>query len=223
MTKNSRIYESKHFLFDFDGTLVDSMPYWAKAMLTVLDNHHISYGSDIIRIITPLGLQKTAAYFQSLGYNGTVEQAKAEIFAELTPMYENVITLKNGVADCLTALKNAGRGLHVLTASPHCWLDVCLKRCGVYDLFDNVWSCEDFPTTKTDPAIYRQAANRIGVSIGDIAFLDDNINADFAAKQSGIGVIGVYDDTGKADREAMTAFTDGYIENFSELYRNCIR
>ena len=39
---------------------------------------------------------------------------------------------------------------------------MCLKRLSLYDLFDNVWSCEDFGTTKSDPEIYRMAAERIG-------------------------------------------------------------
>ena len=29
----------KCYLFDFDGTLVDSMPYYARAMLQILDEY----------------------------------------------------------------------------------------------------------------------------------------------------------------------------------------
>ena len=50
----------KTYLFDFDGTLVDSMPSYTAAMLRILDEEGISYGPDIIKIITPLGLNGTA-------------------------------------------------------------------------------------------------------------------------------------------------------------------
>ena len=42
----------KYYLFDFDGTLVDSMPTYAAMMLRILDENKISYGDDIIKIIT---------------------------------------------------------------------------------------------------------------------------------------------------------------------------
>ena len=32
----------------------------------------------------------------------------------------------------------------------------------IFELFDNVWSCEDFGTTKADPRIYEMAAERMG-------------------------------------------------------------
>ncbi len=51
------------YLFDFDGTLVDSMPTYVSAMLRILDENNIEYDSDIIKIITPLGLNGTADYY----------------------------------------------------------------------------------------------------------------------------------------------------------------
>ena len=45
----------KTYLFDFDGTLVDSMPAYISVMLRILDENNIKYESDIIKIITPLG------------------------------------------------------------------------------------------------------------------------------------------------------------------------
>ena len=41
------------YLFDFDGTLVDSMPSYASAMLRILDDNDIKYDSDLIKVITP--------------------------------------------------------------------------------------------------------------------------------------------------------------------------
>ena len=51
------------YLFDFDGTLVDSMPSYVSVMLRILDEANVSYQSDIIKIITPLGYLGTARYF----------------------------------------------------------------------------------------------------------------------------------------------------------------
>lgn len=45
----------KKYLFDFDGVLVDSMPYWAGMMINILETAKVNYPEDIIKIITPLG------------------------------------------------------------------------------------------------------------------------------------------------------------------------
>lgn len=57
----------KVYLFDFDGTLVDSMPTFVSVMLRILDEYGIKYGDDIVKIITPLGYQGTAEYYRGLG------------------------------------------------------------------------------------------------------------------------------------------------------------
>ena len=44
--------QNKTYLFDFDGTLVDSMPTFISVMLKILDEHKIKYSDDIVKIIT---------------------------------------------------------------------------------------------------------------------------------------------------------------------------
>ena len=65
------------YLFDFDGTLVDSMPTFVSAMLRILDESRIHYDNGIIKIITPLGLNGTAEYYiNQLGVKMSKEQQK---------------------------------------------------------------------------------------------------------------------------------------------------
>ena len=150
----------KAYLFDFDGTLVDSMPTFASCMLRVLDENNIPYESDIIKVLTPLGLNGCVEYFISMGLDMPPEQLSAHIMDYLTDAYLNDIPAKENVISTLRILQQSGAKLNVLTASPHMTLDPCLKRLGVYELFDNVWSCDDFGTTKANPEIYRQVAKR---------------------------------------------------------------
>jgi len=214
---SKKIVKTKHWLFDFDGTLVDSMPHWSACMVGILDDHNVKHGPDIVNIITPLGTLGTMKYFQEIGLNMTLESIKEEISSNLTHKYLRVIPAKSGVKECLVKMRESGYKLHVLTASPHDWLDGCLKRLGMFDLFDNVWSSDDFGTGKNDPAIYTAAAERLGASVSDVTFLDDNINADRTAKLAGMQVIGVYDETSKGDEQKMREITDDYVYNFDEL------
>lgn len=206
------------YLFDFDGTLVDSMPTYSALMLRILDEHNVKYGDDIIKIITPLGYNGTATYFiEEMGLNKSHEYLTSLMLKYAVDAYTNVVPAKEHVIESLKELKKRGASLNVLTASPHEALDPCLKRLGIYDLFDNVWSCNDFDTTKADPQIYHMAAERIGVPVDEVIFLDDNLNADKTAKVAGMVVYGVYDESSKEYVDEMKAATDKYIYDFREL------
>ena len=127
------------------------------------------------------------------------------------------IEAKPCVKEALAELRLRGCSLNVLTASPHTMLDPCLKRIGLYDLFDNVWSCDDFGTTKSDPDIYVQVAERMGVRTCDVLFLDDNFNALKTAKSAGMSVCGVYDASSDEYTDEIKAIADGYVSSFAEL------
>ncbi|MBO4939710.1 MAG: HAD family phosphatase [Clostridia bacterium] len=203
----------KTYIFDFDGTLVDSMPTWSAKMLYVLKESDTAYPDDIIKTITPLGDFGSAKYFQeTLGCPWELERILTKMDEYALPKYRNEIVLKEGVKAYLEWLRLQGISLHVLTASPHKMVDPCLKRCGVFDWFDNVWSCDDFSMTKSNPEIYRQAAERIGVSVEDCVFFDDNIHALQTAQRAGMFAVGVFDPSAAEFEREMRACADVYVE-----------
>jgi HAD superfamily hydrolase (TIGR01509 family) len=206
------------YLFDFDGTLVDSMPVYGATILRVLDENGATYPENIVKIVTPLGLAGTAEYFiRELGVDRPLAELVAQMTSYMVEAYTHRVPAKPHVAQTLRALRARGDRLNVLTASPHTTLDPCLKRLGLYNLFDHVWSCEDFATSKADPAIYHMAAERMGVPVGEVIFLDDNYNADLTAKNAGARVFGVFDES-SADMEGeIRAITERYVRDFTEL------
>ena len=205
------------YLFDFDGTLVNSMPSFVSVMLRILDENNIKYEADIVKTITPLGYAGTAEYFRKLG----VSLPKKEIIRLMNEYvydeYAYNIEAKPNVISILEKLKVDGADLNILTASPHKVLDICLKRLGIYDLFNNIWSCDDFSTTKSDPSIYVKIADLLEKPIECILFLDDNFNACKTARTSGMKVCGVFDDSSFACVDEIKSIADYYIYDFSEL------
>ena len=205
------------YLFDFDGTLVDSMPTYGELMLRILDENGIEHSDDILKIITPLGFIDTAWYFIKMGLKMEHSALVGLMNEYAIDAYSNRIPAKENVIEVLRELKARGHSLNVLTASPHDTLDPCLKRLGIFDIFDNVWSCNDFNTNKSNPEIYRMAAKRLGKDVSEVIFLDDNPGADRTAKEAGMVVYGVYDDSSAEYVEEMKRIADGFIYNFKEL------
>jgi beta-phosphoglucomutase-like phosphatase (HAD superfamily) len=109
------------------------------------------------------------------------------------------------------------------TNMPHLYVDECLKRLGVYELFDNVWTIEDFARTKNDPVIYQEAAQRLGTTVENCVFVDDNLTAITTAKTAGMQTIAVYDALSEAFMAQMQETADQYVMDFSQIRTDCHR
>lgn len=209
--------EQKTYIFDFDGTLVDSMDTWAGIYTKLLDEHKIDYPDDIVKIITPLGNSGAAKYCISLGLNMSVEKIAEHNHNILSQRYGFEIPEKRNVTKTLKRLKNKGYSLNVLTASPHIYLDPCLERIGIFDLFDNVWSIDDFGHSKAETIIYEKAAQRLNTTVDRCVFADDNFIALKTAKEAGMFTLGVYDKSSDDLTEEIKSVSDKYITDFSQI------
>lgn len=206
------------YIFDFDGTLVDSMPDWSKKMINILERNHVEYPLDIIKTIATLGDLGSAKYFKEVfNVELTIEEMLEQMDEYALPKYRDSIILKEGVLEYLTMLKKNSCSLNVLTASPHKMLDPCLRRNGIYDLFDNVWSTDDFKMTKVQPEIYKEAVKRLGVKEDEAVFFDDNIGAVKTAKKAGLYTVAVYDKSGEDFIVQLKESSDLYIDSFVGL------
>jgi HAD superfamily hydrolase (TIGR01509 family) len=192
-------------------------------MLRILDENNIKYEDDIVKIITPLGYAGTAEYFQKIGVTLTKDEIMALMDEYIYDEYAYKIQAKDNVIAVLKELKEKGANLNILTASPHKILDICLERLGIYKMFDNVWSCDDFATTKADPSIYVRAAEKLGKPVDKILFLDDNFNADKTAKAAGMKVCGVFDESSAEYVEDIKGIADHYIYDFDELINIAVK
>ena len=207
-------------VFDLDGTLVDSMPRYTAGMYKVLDEDGILYAPDLIKILTPLGYTKSAEYYiNELGVQGTVESIVSRMEENLVYEYTNNIKLKPGVEAYLKQRKEEGASLYVLTASPHIVTDPCLKSNGVFDLFDKIWSVEDFGLSKSGTELFYKVAETLGCETSDIAFFDDHPVALENAKASGMETYGVLDRQAEEDVKKIKEIGDYFVQGFDIPFR----
>lgn len=206
-------------IFDLDGTLIDSMAYYTRVLLDILDEEGITYDTDqMVGIITPRGYTKSAEYYvEELGVKDTVDNLVRRMGEGLEPAYSHEIMLKPFVKEYLQKLKAEGAALYVLTASPHLVTDPCLKRNGVYDLFDKVWSVEDFGLTKSGTALFYKVAETIGRETADIEFYDDNLTAVSNAVRAGHKVYGILDHQSDEDLALIKERCHVFVESFEQL------
>ena len=207
----------KAAIFDMDGTLISSMEKWCEACVSPLIKRNISYPEDIVNIITPLGMKKTAEYYLTLGIDDSAEEILSEILGVIEYEYKHNIQAKPYVYEYLEKLKAEGVKMCVLTASARKYAIPCLERLDLLKYFEFFTSSDETGYSKTNPEIFRLTAEKLGFSVEETAVFDDNLEAISAAKQAGTIVYGVYDKSSEHLAEEIKKNCDSYIKSFEEL------
>jgi len=207
------------YVFDLDGTLVDSMSYFARGILSIADEAGIKYDDSLLKILTPLGYSKSAEYYvNTYGLSESTEEIYDRIESRLVKEYSENIVLKEGVGDYLRALSEIGARCFVLTASPHSVTDVCLKHNGVFGIFEKVWSVEDFGLSKSSPELFYKVAKVIGCKPSEVNYFDDSLIALENARRAGYVTYGVYDAQSEEELERMRdELSDVLVMSFAAL------
>ena len=210
--------EDKVYVFDFDGTLADSMPHLIGVLLGLLDEYGIEYGEDIIDKIIPMGYQVVSKYYNQLGVPMSAEEIFHTLLARQVELYSSSrIQLKNGVLTTLKRLKDRGERLFIFSGSTMEMLAPCVKRFGFETLFEGVFAVDDFHTTKAKKEAYEILAGKIGVPCEKCLFFDDNYTNLFTAKQVGMRVFGVEEKYSSHLKEEIKDISERYFENFSDI------
>lgn len=204
----------KHFaIFDMDGTLVNSMEYWRGLSKEFLNTKGIpEVPADIWNQLKSITVIQSAQLFvDSFGLTETPPMVLEEMHQMMAEHYRQHVLLKPGVAEYLQALKANGTRLCVASATAIHLVENCLKRLGVWDLFDFCLSCETRGISKARPDIYLEAAHLFGTLPGETAVYEDALYAAETAKAAGFHLVAVYDQWEKAHWEDMKALADETI------------
>lgn len=195
----------RYAIFDMDGTLIDSMPFWKTLASEYLRSKGVTQiPADILEQIQPMTMSESAELFRrKFCLTGDIE---AEMNAMMEEHYRRDIPLKPGVGTYLRRLREQGVRMCVASATAEHLITACLERLGVGDCFDFLLSCEEVGAGKNSPAVFLEAARRLGTVPAGIAVYEDALYAARTAKNAGFHVVGVYDES--ADWEAVKAIAD---------------
>lgn len=202
-------------IFDMDGTLIDSMPYWGTLGAEYLGRRGAQMTDDLRQRIKPMTMTESAALFiREFDLPGTPESVAAEMNDMMDEHYRADIPLKPGVKEYLVSLRKKGVALCVASATAEHLMERCLTRLGVRENFEFLLSCESVGAGKDRPDVYFAAARRLGAGAGECAVYEDAIYAAKTAKEAGFYVVGVYDESADKRWAELSALADETIRAF---------
>lgn len=206
------------FLFDLDGTLLDSMPLWNRVYLQTLDRFGKPVPEDYLMHVNHLSVRDGAVYtVQALDLPVSPEDVINTWGALATEEYRDRVLLKPYAAELVRLLQADGKTLGIATALPAGYFDACLERNGVRSCFSDSTSVEEVGRGKDSPAIYLRACGKAGATPDNTVVFEDSLTGAKSAKSAGFFVVGVYDASAEAQRTEMLNTVDLYITSYKEL------
>lgn len=208
-------------LFDLDGTLLDSMWVWRDVDRAFFEALGIPEPEDYARAIQGMSFRETAEYTaRRFQLTKTPEEIMAGWMRMTAETYATRVTLKPGALDYLRALKRAGVKLAVVTANREALFGPTLRRWGAWELFDAVCtSAEVGDVGKGGGALFRLAAERLGVAPEECAVFEDTLEGVRGAKGAGMRAYAVRDPWNRHHIEEIAALADGVVEDFGDMAR----
>lgn len=205
-------------IFDLDGTLVDSNPVWQKVDEDFLKMQGIvPPPEDYHKAIEIMPVHQAACYtIERFGLTQSPDEITNMWRQMAVEAYEKSVPEKPGALMYLKKLKEMGIKLAVATASERALYEPCLKRLGMWELFDGVFDVYQAGHGKDRPDIYLMAARAMGLEIKDVLVFEDALSAIQTARKAGFRAICVEDGYTQKSRPAMQAASDGYITHFSQ-------
>lgn len=207
----------KAAIFDMDGTILDSMPFWQDVGGNYLRTQGREPRPGFRDTIKSMSMPE-AAHYCKLTYDlpGTEEEIVAGMNAQIEGQYFHHLPLKPGAADFLRRLHGAGIRLCLATATDRYMAQAALERCGVLPLFDFVLTCTEVGAGKENPRIFEEALRRLGTSKAETWVFEDSPYAVETARAAGFLVAVVEDDSALAERPVLKTLAHQYLTSFAD-------
>lgn len=208
----------KTAIFDFDGTLVDSMWVWDNLLIDFLARHGHDTPEYILREVMHMTITQSSAY---VAREFDLPMSDGEIRDEWTEMvfdsYSKEVRCKAGAAEYLEKLKSLDVKTGIATACSKELCEACLKANGIEELIDSVTYADEVGVGKGSPRVYLEALKRLGTEAADSMVYEDILVALRTVKSIGARVTIVEDEGSRLDRELLIKEADLYIRDFTEL------
>lgn len=189
-------------IFDLDGTLLDSDPYWEIADRLFAKEYGFPLTDEFRKQLSGLGIRESAELFiKTYKLNETVDS-----FMTLRMKYLYKVLLENlhlmpYAKEIIVKLKNKGFILAIVTAGHGLQItNEILNKLSIMEYFNYVISGLEVKHSKPAPDVYLFAIQKMGRSPNECIIVEDTVNGVLSGKAAGMKVIGINNNIQTKDR-----------------------
>lgn len=209
------------FIFDCDGTLVNSTPVWAYAQPELLRRHGVDVTVDDFAQFEHLSLEdECQAYYDTWGIGEGGEELYRELSEILIDGYSRVPP-REGLLAFLEQAKAAGIAMCIATSTPAELVQSALAGAGLDRYMEFITTTGEAGRSKQFPDVYELALRRLEERYGckfDRSWVFED--AVFGLKSSGAAGfkrVGIYDPHGRMERNEVRDNCEIFVDSYEEL------
>ena len=178
----------KAFIFDLDGTLINSLEDLADAVNRMLAEH--GYPQRPLELFPQFigdGVQKLVEQALPTGAfsRANIAALVADYQRHYQATWKNKTLPYDGINETLSGLRKRGMKIAVLSNKPHHFTQLCCDHFFAEGTFDAVIGAREGVPRKPHPEAGYKLASRLGVSTSDCAYVGDSgLDMQFAVNSS---------------------------------------
>ena len=210
-------YETRAFIFDMDGTLVDNMRFHGAAWQQMLLENGIEADAHEFLIKTA---GKTNREIIPDFFKDADEARLLELGLRKETLYRGLFLPEcraiDGAIEFLEAAKSLGVKMAVATAAPVANVEFILDGLNLRQYFDAITTAADVSHGKPNPEVFLKSAQKLNVEPRNCLVFEDAINGFEAAHRAGMKSIGIATVNSMADILKLDSVVEAH-HNFLDL------
>ncbi|MGN0204208.1 MAG: HAD family hydrolase [Coprococcus sp.] len=200
-------------IFDMDGVLIDSQPMHYEGDRLTLAAHGIDVPvEDMIAYAGTTNVHRFTIFKEKYHLTESIEV----LIEERERIMIDLVTASNaeptaGAVDLLQSIKAAGLKTAVASSSSYPFIHAVLRKLGVEQYFDLIFSGESVPKGKPAPDVFLETCQRLEEQPDHCVVIEDSSNGVLAAVRAGMACVGYQNPTsGEQDLSKATVIIDDF-------------
>jgi beta-phosphoglucomutase-like phosphatase (HAD superfamily) len=197
----------KAVIFDMDGILIDSEPFWRKAEMDVFKTVGIQLTENMCFETMGLRVDEIINYWyrRQPWKNFVAGQLEKNI---IDAVIEQILLngeAKAGIDKSIKYFRGKGLKTALASSSSYRIIHAVIKRLGIAEKFDCVYSAEEEEYGKPHPGVYINTARKLLVEPSECIAIEDSFNGILAAKAARMRCIAIPEDFTRIDPRFIIA------------------
>jgi HAD superfamily hydrolase (TIGR01509 family) len=181
-------------IFDLDGVLADSEPWWNQIDAKLLAEYGVSYRGEYHRNVLGVSYRLAVEFYKNAFHiSASVEELMRRRGEIATDFFANRVGLFPFAKMTLEQLREMKLPLAVATSSVSASARPLLDRTGIRSLFSVVITGDEVQQGKPHPDIYLRAAEKLGISPEACLVIEDSLAGIAAGKAANMRVAAIPD------------------------------
>jgi HAD superfamily hydrolase (TIGR01509 family) len=178
-------------LFDMDGTIIDSEPYWMASEQSLAAEHNGTWTTiDSLDVIGKDLNESSKLFKERTNVPLGIDEIKNRLSNDVQSKLSKVVPWRPGAKELLLELRKRGVKTALVTMSLHRMAQQVVDAIP-FDAFDAIVAGDDVTRGKPNPEAYEKAAALLGFETKHCIAFEDSITGLTSAEAAGTYAIGI--------------------------------